>query len=334
MKAIIRDFTVSFILGFVIPWALLLTAVAASRTEFACSKGSPTENGKVFRTSGNLVLLHREAQTEKADLDVYLTGVVLAEMPADFSEEALKAQAIAARTYARKAYETGGKHENGGVCTDSGCCQAFLTLEQYLQRGGTVYGAQKIAQAVKDTSGLVLVYEGSLIEATYFSCSGGKTENALEVWGTDYPYLQSVESPGEEAALYYRDVIYYTPDTVAGRLEIPPEEPPEKWITLTEYTNGGSVRQMVIGGVTFTGTQLRSLLGLRSAAFDMEFENGQFKITTQGYGHRVGMSQYGAEAMAQSGAGYTEILNHYYPGTELAQLEPDYTQGICHKMLF
>ena len=332
VKTIIRDFTSAFVLGFAFPWLLLTIAAIRSQTP-VLQKPIVSIEEKISKGEGNVVLIYREGNAERTDLDAYLVGVILAEMPADFSEEALKAQAIAARTYSRKAYETGGKHENGSVCLDPGCCQAYLSYQQYLQQGGTAYAVRKVASAVRQTQGTVLVYEDALIEATYFSCSGGKTEDALEVWGTDYPYLQSVDSPGEEEARYHRDVIHCTPETMARRLGIESEEPPEKWITLTEYTEGGSVRKMIIAGHSFTGTQLRSLLQLRSAAFDITIENGQFRITTKGFGHRVGLSQYGAQAMAQAGHSYEEILSHYYPGTKLKRLEPDYTQGICRKLL-
>ena len=130
----------------------------------------------------------------------YLTEVLLGEMPAEFEMEALKAQAVAARTYTAKAAITGGKHGDGSVCSDSACCQAYLPQETYLMLGGTEENLEKINKAVLETTGLVLAYDGNLIEATYFSCSGGSTEDAAAVWGTEYPYLQAVASPGGGSA--------------------------------------------------------------------------------------------------------------------------------------
>ena len=143
-----------------------------------------------------------DGSIEHMDMDVYLTGVVLAEMPADFETEALKAQAVAARTYTAKAIQSGGKHGNGSICTDSGCCQAYISEESYLTQGGSEENLRKVRRAVLDTAGYVLTYEGELIEATYFACSGGSTEDAAAVWGTDYPYLRAVPSLGEENAAH------------------------------------------------------------------------------------------------------------------------------------
>lgn len=150
----------------------------------------------------------RRGQTvTREEMDEYLVGVVLAEMPASFEGEALKAQAVAARTYARKVWQTGGKHGDGSVCTDPACCQAWIDPETYLASGGTREGLEKVSAAVAQTSGWVLTYGGSLIEATYFSSAGSSTESALAVWGTDYPYLQAVDSPEEGAG----ETVTFTP---------------------------------------------------------------------------------------------------------------------------
>ena len=242
---------------------------------------------------------------------------MLGEMPTDFAPEALKAQSVAARTYAWKAYVTGGKHHDGSVCTQSGCCQAYIDPQQYLEQGGSLEGLAKVRQAVAATSGLVLSYQGELIEATYFSCSGGQTEDAVAVWGTDYPYLQSVESPGEEDAVHYEDVLTYSLQQFQDALGIVLPDPPEQWFSQVEYTDGGGIASVNIGGQSYTGTQLRSLLGLPSTRFSIQVSSDTVTITTNGYGHRVGMSQYGADAMAVSGSSFQEILAHYYPGTTL-----------------
>lgn len=265
------------------------------------------------------VKVRTEDQVTEMDLDRYLTRVVLAEMPASFDPEALKAQSVAARTYACKAAATGGKHGDGSICTEASCCQGYIREEAYLEKGGTREDVDKVAAAVADTSGYVLTYEGELIEATYFSCSGGATEDAAAVWGTEYPYLQSVTSP-EEGAQRYAQTLSFTPmefQELLGR-ELPGSA--EHWFTIVTYTEGGGVASMVVGGETYSGTELRSLLGLRSTAFTVEATSERIDITTQGYGHRVGLSQYGAETMAVSGSSFEEILAHYYPGTDLVQL--------------
>lgn len=318
MKHILGDFLTAFAVGFALPSLLMGITVCCYEQQ---EKPQPEETHAAVWEEPQIRYTVRQRTGEvvqERDLDGYLVGVVLAEMPASFEKEALKAQAVAARTYACRAYLTGGKHADGSVCTDSSCCQSYISPEEYIRSGGNREDLEKVQLAVESTSGLVLTYEGELIEATYFSSSGGRTEDAVEVWGAEYPYLQSVESPGEENAAHYRQTRIFTPEEFAGKLGYTPEGEVQHWCSLTEYTQGGSVKQMVIGEETFTGTQLRSLLGLRSAAFSLEVVDGQIEITTKGYGHRVGMSQYGAQAMALQGCSYADILSHYYTGAELA----------------
>jgi len=251
------------------------------------------------------------------DMQEYLTGVLLAEMPVDFDVEALKAQAVVSRTYALRRNTVGNKHPQGAVCTESSCCQAYRSIEDFLSKGGTAEMLKKVTQAVESTQGQVLTYHGALIEATYFSCSGGRTEDALAVWGTDIPYLQAVDSPGEESATYFVDTVEFTASEFASLLEISSQGSADRWLGAVTYTDGGGVATMVIDGKTFSGTQIRQKLGLRSTAFSMYATGDKVHISTRGFGHRVGMSQYGAEAMAVRGSDYQKILYHYYPGTVL-----------------
>ena len=246
------------------------------------------------------------------ELSDYLTGVLISEMPGSFHMEAKKAQAVVARTYALRRMDGGGKHP-GAVCTDSRCCQGYTDPSTF-GNGETVASAR---QAVEQTNGLVLVYDGQLIDATYFSTSGGMTEDAVAVWGSDVPYLQSVESPGEEIAAHYEDTVFFTKSQLEKALGICLSN--GKWIGAITYTEGGGVATMVIEGRRFQGTQLRSALCLRSTAFTVVQENDGLTITTRGYGHRVGMSQYGAQAMALDGIGYADILTHYYRGAMLVE---------------
>jgi stage II sporulation protein D len=168
-----------------------------------------------------------------------------------------------------------------------------------------------------ETAGQVLRYDGALIEATYFSCSGGMTEDAAAVWGSDLPYLQSTPSPGEEKAEHFTDTVTFTAEEFARRLDIAPEGLPATWFSEPVYTDGGGILTMEIGGVTFKGTTLRQLLGLNSTAFILSAVGDTITVTTKGFGHRVGMSQYGADAMAVQGSTYEQILLHYYRGTTL-----------------
>ncbi|MCD7858924.1 MAG: stage II sporulation protein D [Firmicutes bacterium] len=254
-------------------------------------------------------------------LETYITGVVLGEMPAYFEPEALKAQAVVARTYTLRALYTGGKHADGAVCTDSSCCQAYCSAADYLACGGSEEDLEKIASAVAATYHEVLSYGGEPIEATYFACSGGKTEDAAAVWGSEVPYLLSVDSPGEEFAASYTNTVEFTYAEFADALGLALSGSAASWFGSTSYTAGGGVDTMEIGGVTFSGTQLRSLLGLNSTAFTVQLRSNAIAITTSGKGHRVGMSQYGADAMALAGSSYEEILFYYFTGVSLDKWE-------------
>ena len=254
------------------------------------------------------------------ELDTYLVGVLLGEMPAYFEPEALMAQSVVARTYALRHHEKKIKHAGGAVCTDPGCCQAYVSETVYVERGGRPEDVEKIRAAVKATIGYVLTYDGALIDATYFSCSGGRTEDALAVWGEDIPYLQSVVSPGEESAENFTKTVFLNVEAFQRLLGRELSGPPESWLGDVTYTQGGGVATAVIGGISYSGTELRRLLGLNSIAFAMEPEADGISVTTSGKGHRVGMSQEGAEAMALQGSSWQEILIHYYQGIRIDKL--------------
>lgn len=322
MKSLWKDMLTAVLMGLVLPGVLLNVTVMLLEhpPQAALPQESAPRETTAQRVSLPVRLRDSSGNVQQMDMDTYLTGVVLAEMPVSFETEALKAQAVVARTYARKAYETGGKHGDGSVCGESTCCQAYLPESDYLAKGGTLDGVSKVRSAVEATSGYVLTYEGSLIEATYFSCSGGSTEDAVAVWGTDFPYLQAVTSPGEENAVHYTDTVTFTPEQFQSTLGLSLSGTPDTWFGATTFTEGGGVAAMTIGGQTFTGIQLRTMLGLRSTAFTISAGADMISITTRGYGHRVGMSQYGADAMAVTGSSFEEILSHYYQGTTLTRL--------------
>ena len=259
-----------------------------------------------------LRVLHGD-QVETMSLHAYLAGVVGAELPESFPMEAKKAQAVAARTYALRQMGK-EKHPGADICTDSSCCQAWVP-EPYLNA----------EQAVRETDGLVLVYGEDLIEATYFSCSGGRTEDAEAVWGSDIPYLQAVDSPGEEDAPRCREEVELSADDFAARLQtLDPSFLPEgmapQWFGTISYTEGNGVGSVEIGGVSFRGTELRKLFGLRSTNIRFSVTEDKVTISTLGYGHRVGLSQYGAKAMALDGKAFEEILCHYYRNTKIKRL--------------
>lgn len=321
MKSIWREIVMAVIMGMILPGIVLNWAVEEQEEdlpmpdEMQVLPSAPEES--IPKVQLNMRLRHSDGTVESMDMDTYLVGVVLAEMPSTFEPEAKKAQAVVARTYTRKASVTGGKHGDGSVCANSACCQAYISETDYLARGGAQSAVDAAKAAVEATSGYVLTYEGDLIEAPYFSCSGGSTEDAVAVWGTDFPYLRATQSPGEEYATHYTDTVIFSRAEIAEKLGITLSDDPGSWIGMVTYTAGGGINTMDIGGKTFSGTRLRSLLNLRSTAFSVVTDSRGITITTRGFGHRVGMSQYGADAMAASGSTYQEILGYYYQGTTL-----------------
>lgn len=315
-----KEVRLAAIMGLVVPGIILGTAVAVlnhSDHEMENMEILSTQPSEESTSIMTVSVQMDDGSVKEMQLSDYLTGVVLAEMPASFEMEALKAQTVVARTYVIRAEEKGGKHDSAAVCTDSGCCQGYLMEDNYLFRGESLESVEKIKDAVMQTEHEVLTYDGELIEATYFSCSGGSTEDAAAVWGTDVPYLQAMPSPGEEDAAYFTDMVSFKPKNFAAALGLDLQGEPSAWFGKVTYTDGGGVDTMVIGGIAFKGTTLRSALGLRSTAFTVSADDDAITIRTKGYGHRVGMSQYGADAMAVSGSTYDEILAYYYQGTTL-----------------
>lgn len=323
MKMLWKDMTVALLMGAVLPGIMVQKLVSTKNvgSETVMETEQTVTESAHQTPSWRILMRHNDGTVSEMELEHYLVGVVLAEMPAYFEEEALKAQAVVARTYTLKTCTWGGKHGDGSICTDWQCCQAYRSVLDYLQQGGTGESADKVRKAVADTAGQVLTYEEDLIEATYFSCSGGITEDAHAVWGTDYAYLRSVPSPGEENASCFTDTVSFDLQQFQERLGISLTGTADQWFGPVTYTTGKGVATMQIGGTEFAGTQLRNLLGLRSTLFEMEAAEDEIRIHTKGYGHRVGMSQYGADAMAVNGSTYDEILAYYYQGTELTDME-------------
>ncbi len=270
-------------------------------------------------------------KTEEIPVIDYIVGAVCAEMPATFETEALKAQAVAAHTYAerqkQKALTTPDPELNGAYFSnDSTKYQAYFTESQARQYYGENYEqyAEKIRKAAEAVADEILVYNDEPIIAAFHSMSSGKTESAENIWGSEIEYLVSVESKEDKTAPKYLEEYSFTTDEMRKLLETAFEDiklgsEPEKWFGKAELSDAGTVLGMPVGDMTLTGQEIRTALSLRSAAFEVKYDKG-FAITTKGYGHAVGMSQYGANAMAQEGSTYKEILAHYYPGTELERV--------------
>lgn len=326
MKRLEKDFIIAWILGMLLPTVILLVAVKLDDRQVSTASRTtePTASEILSFSSGiNIPVLMDNGLVENMELESYLCGVVLAEMPAEFELEALKAQCVVARTYALRRLELGTKHLNGAVCTDPACCQGYLSAETYIQRGGNQQNVSKVFCAVVETAGEVILYDGKLIDATYFSCSGGMTEDALAVWGNDVPYLKAKASPGEENATYYDDTVIFSTDEVEQILGIDLLGSPERWFEPITYTEGEGVDVISVCGNRFTGVEIRKMLSLRSTNFTVIASEDEIQFRTKGYGHRVGMSQYGAEAMAVNGNSYDQILAHYYSGVEISQYKAD-----------
>lgn len=259
----------------------------------------------------------------------YVIGAVCAEMPASFAEEALKAQAVAAHTYACRMAIIAQNMEDPSLkgayfSNDSTKYQAFLTPEEIRAAYGDSYDTYypKVAAAVDAVLDEVLLYEGMPIIAAFHAMSGGRTESAETVWGMETPYLVPVDSPSDTDAPQYEQTVAFTSEEVREILANARENlllhgEPETWFSGAECTESGTVTQIQAGSGIFTGQEIRSLFSLRSAVFTVAYADGEFTFTTRGYGHHVGMSQYGADALARDGKNYREILAHYYPNAEI-----------------
>ena len=258
----------------------------------------------VYRSNGSVINLN---------MTDYLIGVVSSEMPASFNLEALKAQSVLARTYALKAKQTGKK------LTDTVSTQSYIDIDQMKNKWGNSFNTyyNKIKNAVENTNGEYLSYNGNYIEALYHSTNNGKTESSLDVFGNYYPYLISVSSEYDKNASSYLRTINMSLDTISNKLGLSLNN--DSVISILSYTDGGNIKEININGNNFSGKKVRELLGLRSADFDISISDNNANITTRGYGHGVGMSQYGANEMANAGYSYKDILSHYYPGTTLTK---------------
>lgn len=268
------------------------------------STNSSVSEITVYRSNGSVINLN---------MTDYLIGVVSSEMPASFNFEALKAQSVLARTYALKAKQTGKK------LTDTVSTQSYIDIDQMKNKWGNSFNTyyNKIKNAVENTNEEYLSYNGNYIEALYHSTNNGKTESSLDVFGNYYPYLISVSSEYDKNASSYLRTINMPLDTISNKLGLSLNN--DSVISILSYTDGGNIKEININGNNFSGKKVRELLGLRSADFDISISDNNANITTRGYGHGVGMSQYGANGMANAGYSYKDILSHYYPGTTLTK---------------
>ncbi len=263
------------------------------------------------KNTRQMVHIKREnGSTIDVDLETYLIGVVASEMSADFPLEALKAQAVAARTFvAQRQFQV----------DDTVASQVYQDDDQLLAVWGTNYDEKhaKIAQAVEATKGEVLRYQGELITAAFFSSCAGATNNSEDYWANALPYLRSVDSPWDQKIDGYAQTVSFTNAQLAQALGF--QQPIQSIEKPLRYDNG-YVKSVLIDGIVFSGREIREALSLRSSAFTITVDTDQVSFTTQGFGHGIGMSQYGAAGMAKEGSDYQKILKHYYHDVEITAL--------------
>lgn len=280
---------------------------------------------------GTIRLFHSKTnEIEELPIDEYLYGVVSAEMPAHYEMEALKAQAVVARTYTiYKIANQAFKHENADVCDEASCCQAWISKEDRQKRWEDDKKDEywnRIITCVKETQGKVILYEGKPINAFFHANSGGSTEIPLNVWGgSGYPYLQTVTTAGEDAYDQYQSEAEFTKEQLGELVQQIHSDFVIDWnqsdcIQILERTNGNRVKKIKIGNLTLTGTEVRNIFKLRSANFEVSFVEDKVKFQVIGYGHGVGMSQTGADSLAKEGKSYADIIHHFYSGVEIKDL--------------
>ena len=284
-----------------------------------------------YKQYNTVKLLHTSTnKVEKLGLDEYLYGVVSSEMPASFEKEALKAQAVVARTYTLYKIINGGKkHGNANICDSSTCCQAWISKEKRLERwkeeNRTEYW-NKIVSAVNETKGKMITYNGKPINAFFHANSGGATEAPVNVWGgSNYPYLQTVATSGEDAYTQYSSEVTVTKEEFKNKIiekhaDLDIDFSKADSIKITEYTEGNRVKNLKVGNLNLSGVEIRNIFGLRSANFKIDIQENNVKFAVIGYGHGVGMSQTGADSLAKQGKKYDEIIKHYYTGVEIKNM--------------
>lgn len=341
MKKIIIYFLIFLLIFFFLPALLTKKEIKVSSTisnshltekqkeETNNEKDASIKNTYNYKKYGTIKLLHKKTnKIEEVSLDNYLYHVVSAEMPADYEIEALKAQAVVARTYT--IYKINNKkHDNADICDDSTCCQAWVDKDTRFARWDENKREEnwnKIQKSVNETQGKIITYDNKPINAFFHANSGGKTEIPVNVWGgTGLPYLQVVETAGEEGYTQYASEVAFSQTELVEKLKSKYNDiliniNNQEDVKIIEYTDSGRVKTIKFGNHEISGVEARTLLGLKSTNFEIRKENDKIKFTVKGYGHGVGMSQTGADAMAKQGKNYQDIINHFYKGIEIKEV--------------
>lgn len=325
-------------------WGVLALSVLAAAAPFAAlllpaprtlpePTAAPAENAVPLPTSqplptappagaadaGKALTLYDAAAGEEITVSVaeFLTGAAASELPPDWPDDAIRAQMVASHSYALSLGEEPFQ-------VNSALCAGWTSAGVLRARWGEDFSRRyaRLQELAREVADALLCYDGAPAAACYHSISAGHTEASQNVWLTALPYLQGVESPWDaNVADYEVSVTYSLPQMTAmlQSLGLTPEGEPAGWFGAPQWDDAGYVAQMEVCGTAFTGTRLRSAFSLRSASFTVAYGEGQFTLTTRGYGHGVGLSQYGAKAMAEGGAGWQEILTYYFPGCTVVQ---------------
>lgn len=345
MRKILIYFAGFLMLFFIIPAICTVTpnkeetqdAGATTEQSSVSSENIEQEDGQNSNEEYNyekyktIKLLHPEtSQIEELNIDEYLYGVVASEMPASFEIEALKAQAVVARTYTiYQIINNSGKHENADMCDDFNCCQAWISKQERMEKWEIEEAENywnKIVEAVDSTKGKIVAYNGQPINAFFHANSGGVTESSLNIWGgIDYPYLKSVETAGEEGYTQYASEVILTKQELLDKLQTVHNDcaidfSAQDSIQILDYTTSGRVKTIKFGNKEIAGTEARTLLGLKSTNFTFKIEGDNITFSVTGYGHGVGMSQTGADSLAKSGSNYEAIVKHFYTNVEIIEV--------------
>lgn len=295
------------------------------------NKEEVIQNNYDYKNYNTIKLLHTATnQVEEIKLDEYLYGVVSSEMPADFEMEALKAQATVARTYTiYKIVNNQNKHAGADICDNAACCQAWISKEDRLSKWEEDVREsnwKKIISAVDGTMGKIITYNNEPINAFFHSNSGGVTEIPINVWGgSGYPYLQVVETSGEDNYSQYSSEVSLSKTEFVNKIKekhsnLEIDFSNSNCIEVSEKTDSGRVKTLKVGNLNLAGVEIRTILGLKSTNFNVLLDENNIKFNVIGYGHGVGMSQTGADSLAKQGKNYEEIIKHFYVGVEIQDM--------------
>ncbi|MBQ7289123.1 MAG: stage II sporulation protein D [Clostridia bacterium] len=310
------------VLGIMFLSILLIPLIAMKEVEQKTEKTSSAQSSESKKTNEACFRVKfTDGKVQNIPEEDYICSVVAAEMPAVYEPEALKAQAVAAYTYACFRRES-RKNEAYDVSADSTSDQGYVTMEKAAEKWGDKAKeyTKKIQSAVQSVQGYKITYNGKLILAAYHAISSGKTETGKNVWGDNYEYLTSVESIGDLLAEGYLSSVTFTPEEFkakAAELNATMSGDASTWLREPSRTETGMVKEYQLGDKRVAGTDMRKAFGLRSANFDLTFAENKFTFTVRGYGHGAGMSQNGANYMAKQGSTFLEILSWYYPECKL-----------------